>query len=200
MKVQDIFTDNKTNVFVIADGNSNNQLEWTIEPTDYKLIPEEENNYFVRAHEVSADKTQDCFISITTPERIAETVIKLTNGKVMVESIYDQTNSIVPAIASECFGDYELFYAKSNPEIGINILKNALTMATNKNVVAEDLGYILRDENRTQEAISAFEQSEQFGPSSEFTYLELSQLYDSLGQKDKAKEYADKFKANGGIE
>uniref|UniRef100_UPI00404B2401 tetratricopeptide repeat protein n=1 Tax=Flavobacterium sp. TaxID=239 RepID=UPI00404B2401 len=136
-----------------------------------------------------------------TPERIAEIVIKQnSNGQTILENIYDLEKSIIPAIASDCFGDYELFYAKENPQIGIDILKSGITKATNKNVVAEDLGYILRDEGRNEEAVEAFKISEENGPSSEYTFWELAGLYEQLGQIAKQAEYKQKYKDNGGID
>ena len=201
MKLRDIYKDGLTKVFIVIEQDDDNELNWTVEPTDYELIPEEENYYFVKAYEVSQNGKTDCYIGVMTPERIAEVVIKQnSNGQTEIESIYDQEKSIIPAIASDCFGDYELFYSKENPQLGIDILKSAITKATNKNVVAEDLGYILRDEGRVKEAIEAFKISEENGPSSEYTFLELARLYEQLGQLDKQTEYRQKYKDNGGID
>ena len=201
MKLKDIFSDNKTKVFVVTDQANEDELYWTIEPTDFDLLPEEENIYYLKAFQVLTDNTSDCYIGIMTPERIAETVVKKEpSGQIVAESIYDQEQTIIPAVASDCFGNYELYYAKENPQIGIDVLKGGLEKAINKNVVAEDLGYILRDEERIEEAIEAFKISEQNGPSSEYTYLELSRLYKRLGQKSLQLEYENKFKNNGGIE
>lgn len=201
MKIKDIFTDRQTKVFLVTDQDNDNELTWTIEPTDFELIPNDENVYFAKAKQVFPDKTIDCFIGVMTPERIAETVIKLNaQGQTIAESIYDQQNTVIPAVASDCYGDYTLYYSKEDPQVGIDILRNGLSIATNKNVVAEDLGYILRDEEKTKEAIEAFSISEQFGPSSEYTFLELSRLYRELGQTDKHLEYQQKFKDCGGIE
>lgn len=201
MKLKDIFNDINTKVFVVTDQDDDNELNWTIEPTDFELLPDEENLYFTKAKQVFSDKTSDCYIGIMTPERIAETVIKRNaKGETNAESIYDQEQTIIPAVASDCFGAYELYYAKENPQIGIDILKDGLTKATNKNVVAEDLGYILRDEGRIEEAIEAFKISEKYEPSSEYIYLELSNLYKELGQADEELKYKQKFKDNGGIE
>jgi tetratricopeptide (TPR) repeat protein len=201
MKLKDIFNDINTKVFVVTDQDDDNELNWIIEPTDFELLPEEENLYFTKAKQVFSDKTTDCYIGIMTPERIAETVIKRNaNGQTNAESIYDQEQTIIPAVASDCFGVYELYYAKENPQIGIDILKDGLTKSTNKNVVAEDLGYILRDEGRVEEAIEAFKISEKYEPSSEYIYLELSNLYKELGQADEEQKYKQKFKDNGGIE
>lgn len=201
MKLRDIYKDGLTKVFIVTEQDDDNELNWTVETTDYELIPEEENYYFVKAYEVSQNGKTDCYIGVMTPERIAEVVIKQnSNGQTEIESIYDQEKSIIPAIASDCFGDYELFYSKENPQLGIDILKSAITKATNKNVVAEDLGYILRDEGRVKEAIEAFKISEENGPSSEYTFLELAGLYEQLGQLDKQTEYRQKYKDNGGIE
>ena len=201
MKLKDIYKEINTNVFIVTEQDDDNELNWTIESTDFELIPEEENYYFVKAFEISENEKTDCYIGIMTPERIAEIVIKQgSNGQTKVESIYEQVKSIIPSIASECFGDYELYYSKENSQIGIDILKSGLTLATNKNVVAEDLGYILRDEGRIEEAIEAFKISEENGPSSEYTFLELAGLYEQLGQLDKQTEYRQKYKDNGGID
>lgn len=201
MKLKDIFLDNKTRVFVVINQDDEDELNWTIEPTGFDLIPEEENFYYVKAYQVSPDNTSDCYIGILTPERIAETVVKRgTSGQIVTESIYDQEQTVIPAVASDCFGDYELFYAKENPQIGIGVLKDGLEKAINKNIVAEDLGYILRDEERIEEAIEAFKTSEQEGPSSDYIYLELSRLYRDIGQTDNELKYKQIFKENGGIE
>ena len=201
MKLKDIYKERNTNVFIVTEQDDDNELNWTIEATDFELIPEEENYYFVKAFEIFENEKTNCYIGIMTPERIAEIVIKQdSNGQTKVESIYDQEKTIIPSIASECFGDYELFYSKENPQIGIDILKSGLTIATNKNVVAEDLGYILRDEGRIEEAVEAFKISEENGSSSEYTFWELAGLYEQLGQEDKQKEYERKYKDNGGID
>ncbi len=201
MKLSDIYKDRITKVFIVTEQDDENELIWTIEATDFAIIPEEENYYFVKAFEVSENNKAACYIGIMTPERTAEIVIKQnSDGQTEVESIYDQEKSIIPSIASECFGDYELFYSKENPQVGIDILESGLKIATNKNVVAENLGYILRDEGRIEEAIEAFKISEENGPSSEYTFWELAGLYEQLGQIDKQTEYKQKYKENGGID
>ena len=201
MKVKDIFADSKTKIFVVTNNDSENELNWEIEPTNFELLPEEENSYFVKALQVRSNSTTDCFLEIDTPERIAEIVIKKTaSGKTVVNNIYDMKSTVIPAVASDCFGDYELYYAHENPQIGIDILKNGLAKATNKSSVAEDLGYILRDEGRIEEAIKAFKISEENEPSSEYTYWELSMLYKELGQTTEELKYKQKYKDNGGKE
>lgn len=201
MKVKDIFSDTNTKIFKVTNNEDDNELLWTIEPTNLQLIPYDTEFYFVKAIQTLPNSTIDCFINITTPERIADFVVKLdSNGQTVIENFYEQVNSVIPAIASDCFGDYELYYSKENPQIGIDILKCGLTKATNKNIVAEDLGYILSDEGRIEEAIEAFKISEENEPSSEYTYWELAGLYEQLGQIDKQLEYIKKYKDNGGID
>ena len=200
MKLRDIFTDKNTKIFLVTDDDKESGLDWTIEPTDFELIPDEIETFFVRAKQVYIDKTVDCFLSIVTPERITDFVVKIDkNNKVIVENFSDQENSVIPVIASDCFGNYELFYAKENPQLGIDILKDGLTKSLTKNVIAEDLGYILRDEERTKEAIYAFLISEQNEPSSAYIFGELAQLYGQLGQTEKQFEYEQKYEENGGI-
>ena len=42
MKLKDIFSDNKTRVFVVTNQDDEDELNWTIEPTDFDLLPKEE--------------------------------------------------------------------------------------------------------------------------------------------------------------
>jgi tetratricopeptide (TPR) repeat protein len=194
MKLKDIFTDKHlTQVFSVSDNDNENPFKWTIEPTDHVVVPYEEGHFILAAKQVFADRIVDCYVNLITPERISEIVFKLVGGKVVAENIYDQEATIVPSVASNCYGDYELYYAKENPQIGIDILKEGLTRSNNKTVIAEDLGYILRDEKRFEEAIQAFEISATPTPSSEYIYYELAQLYNQIGDKEKALEYQNKF-------
>lgn len=195
MKVKNIFSDLQTKVFVVTNQDDENELNWIIKPTNFELLPEEENYYFIKAYQFFSDHIKDCYLGIITPERIAETVvIKTSNEQIKVENIYDIKYSIVPAVASECFGNYELFYSKDNSKIGIDVLREGLAKAINKNIVAEDLGYILRDEGCITGAIEAFKISEKDGSSSNYIYLELSKLYKQLGQIEESLKYEEKFR------
>ncbi|SKB44319.1 hypothetical protein SAMN05660226_01338 [Parapedobacter luteus] len=42
MKLKDIFSDNKTRVFVVTNQDEGDERNWIIEPTDFDLLPEEE--------------------------------------------------------------------------------------------------------------------------------------------------------------
>ena len=82
MKLRDIYKDGLTKVFIVIEQDDDNELNVTVEPTDYELIPEEENYYFVKAYEVSQNGKTYCYIGVMTPERIAEVVIKQnSNGQ-----------------------------------------------------------------------------------------------------------------------
>jgi hypothetical protein len=48
MKLKDIFSDIKTKVFVVTDQSDEDELNWNVEPTEFHLIPEDENYYFVK--------------------------------------------------------------------------------------------------------------------------------------------------------
>jgi tetratricopeptide (TPR) repeat protein len=202
MKVSDLFDKKQsTKIYSVIDDDNDNLLKWKIEPTDLEVIPDQEGHFIVVAKQTLIDKTVDCYIDLITPERTAENVIKLDQkGKVTAESIYDQENTVIPAVASDCMGIYELYYSKENPQIGIDILKTGLIKSDLKTVIAEDLGYIYRDENRVEEAIDSFLTSEKTNPTSEYIYQELAQLYGQLDNKAKEQEYQQKFKENGGVE
>jgi tetratricopeptide (TPR) repeat protein len=197
MQLKDLFQQGQsTKIFSVLNNEDENPLLWTLEPTELEIIPEEEGHFIVIAKQVYEDKTEDCYLDVLTPERISTWVVKMNNGKIIFEDLYDQENSVIPAVPSDCFGIYESYYARENPQIGIDILKNGLTKSKSKAAIAEDLGFIFRDENRFEEAIEAFSISEQRTPSSEYIYDELAQLYRELGQKEKQEEYEKKFELN----
>jgi tetratricopeptide (TPR) repeat protein len=196
MKLKDIFGEGlQAKIFTVTDDDNDNPLKWIIKPTDFVVVPDEEGHFIVSAKQVYANGTIDCFVDLIMPERTSEIVIKLNKGKVVVEDIYEQESTVIPSVACDGFGDYELYYAKENPQVGIDVLKEGLTKSKEKTAIAEDLGYILRDEERFEEAIEAFKISDQTTPSSEFIYQELSQLYGHVGQKEKEVEYQNKFEA-----
>ena len=197
MKFNNLFTDATLNsIYRVIDDMSENELEQSVERTNYKFLPKDiEGIFCVSSKEVCEDHVNDCYLLVDLPERIAETVIKQSIDGIIMQSIYDQKYTIVPAVASECYGDYSLYFANEQPDIGINILKEGLIKSLFKGAIAEDLGYVLRDLSRNDEAIDAFLTSEHEGVSSEYIYLELAQLYKSLGRIDKELEYNTKFEA-----
>jgi tetratricopeptide (TPR) repeat protein len=209
MKLNEIFQNTDCKIYkVINFYDAENIENWLLEQTKYQLIPDPNDTddydayFIVRGFIVSTNKIEDCFIDVCIPERISEFAFRLIDNELVIDNIYDNDKNLktIPAMASECFGDYGLYYAEENPQLGIDILKNGLAVATHKNVVAEDLGYILRDEGQFEEAIESFKISEENGPSSEYTYWELAYLYDELGKTDEAIRYKQKFKEAGGVE
>lgn len=58
--------------------------------------------------------------------------------------------------------------------------------AKNKAPIAQDLGYICRDEGRVREAIEAFSIAIKTGPSSEFIFLERADLLEKAGDLEGA--------------
>lgn len=195
MRIKDVFT-NKTDVYIfdIVKEKSVNPLDWKIKPRKEKLIPDSEAHCIVRAKMIDSNKNvSDCFVNISLPERIVDYVIYKTENGLVYKQTYELSDiDIIPAIASEAQGDYELYYSKYNPNVGIEILKAGLSIANDPSVIAEDLGYIFRDENRHKESLEAFLISEKHGVSSDYIYKEIQDLYIVLGNIEKEKEYENK--------
>ena len=83
---------------------------------------------------------------------------------------------VVPALACEGYGNYELYYSSSNPQIGIEVLRKGIHSAIDKSAPAEDLGYICRDEGQIKEAIEAFTIALNEDPSNPYAADELEEL------------------------
>ncbi|SKB57868.1 hypothetical protein SAMN05660477_00007 [Soonwooa buanensis] len=192
MKLKEIFKANNSNIFQVINDDFDDELEWEIEETKFKVIPDLEGTFYVPSILISEKNYEECYLEIITPERISENVVLSNDKKVSFNLIHDLNAEIIPIVGSECLGLYELYYSKQNPIFGINILKKAFenypTLA-----ITEDLGYILRDEGEYLEAINYFLISEKLGPSSEYIFLELSNLFKEVGNEEKATFYKQKF-------
>ena len=182
-------------IFEIKNDDSDNFLDWELLPLTEEVIKREDGHFFVSARCVENEgKVIKCFINLIMPERIFDFVFFIKEDIIIKKFPYEIEGDIICAVPSEIYGNYEMYYSKNNPEIGIDILKDGLSKTQNKSAIAEDLGYILRDENMQKEAMEAFLVAEKNTPSSEYIYHELGQLYESVGDKNKAQYYYDKAK------
>jgi tetratricopeptide (TPR) repeat protein len=201
MKLNEIFQNNDCKIFKVINFHEPGEQEnWLLEETSYQLIPESNEDlwdalFVVKAFLIeNGSVIEECFVDVCIPERISEFAFRNKNNNFTIENIIEHNLQTIPAVASDQFGDYELYYCRENPEIGLEVLKKGLASSHLKNVIAEDLGYILRDENRIEEAIEMFKVSEAYGASSEYTYWELADLYVALNLKKEELEYREKFK------
>lgn len=181
-------------IYEITNSDSDNPLNWEIRPTELKLIPNNENHYLVKARIIDSDKNIEVgYINLSTPERISDYVIHNMEDPKFNGFHELKNNDIIPAVASDCFGLYELYYSKTSPNSGLEILKDGLTLSEQKSVIAEDIGYILRDEGRLDEALEYFIISTNHEPSSEYIYGEIEDIYRAQGNEEKANEYKSEF-------
>ena len=177
-------------IYEILNSESENPIEWTIKPTTLQIIPKGEGHYLVKAYRI--EKTgiyNSAYINVSTPERIVDFVIYNLEKPQYSDAYGSIDIEVIPAIASDCFGSYEVYYSRYNPELSVKVLKEGLEKSKEKNVIAEDLGYILSDENRHKEALNYFLISEKNGASSEFIIEEIENIYRTLGNIEKAEYY-----------
>lgn len=168
---------------------------WRLRPLDVGVLSDDGSGggfYIVAAlHIVSDRPVADCFLDFSFPERINDYGYFIQGQRLISDYTHRFPGEIIPAIALDCFGSYETFYATLAPQIGIDVLKEGLAHCSRKQFIAQDLGYILRDEKRYREAAEMFELvvAEKEAPSC-FTYAELAQLYAHLGDEKKQAKYA----------
>jgi hypothetical protein len=145
MTITDIFSNTRTEVFRVTNFYEAKGInDHLIEPTEYKLIPENQHDtyIYVRALQVFEDHVEECFMDLSLTDRLPEFVIKKTDNKIFVTPIYDEQNSVIPAIASEQCGNPELYFAKENPAIGIEVLKRGKILKPDSEAIKDDLAYI----------------------------------------------------------
>lgn len=184
----------ETRIFHVKDSDSKDPANWDVEPVFSLILLESDGFFIVMAKNSLPDGTiRDCYMDISLPERINEYAYFYDGKSLKVDYSYQFEGDIICAVPIDCFGVYELFYSKINPGIGIDILKEGLALSQQKHNIAENLGYILRDECRYQEAAKMFQISVDAAPSSYYIYGELAACYQQIGETEKAEKYQKIF-------
>src|SRR5262249_49485922 len=148
-----------TNFFRVVDSSAENPSQWELEPLETDLLSDTDSDglHVMKALNVLPDgSVTECYIDINLPERISDYAFFLMKGAIRCGYHHQFRGEITPAVALDCFGVYELYYSRNRPQIGIDILARGLAIAKRKHYIAEDLGYVFRDERRFQEAAEMF--------------------------------------------
>lgn len=155
---------------------------------DHKTIPRLQYEYvMVAALPAREDGMSRYYMDLWIPERVNDYTLVLRPSGIAVVPTHEVDTELVPALASEDFGVYELYYSRERPELGVAVLEGGLVHASRKAAVAEDLGYIYRDEGRELDAIRAFSISLDEGPSDRLSILlERSDLWRRVGDEGRA--------------
>jgi tetratricopeptide (TPR) repeat protein len=185
------------NFFRVLDAHANHPPDWELEPLPSDLLSDTDSDglHVMKALDVLPEGTiRECYIDINLPERISDYAVFPSKHSLRFGRHNEFLGEILPAVALDCFVLYELFYSRQRPEIGIEILKWGLEIAKRKGYIAEDLGYIFRDERRFREAAEMFKTAVEEGPSSYFIYGELAGAYAELGDAANQQKYFAMFK------
>jgi len=169
---------------------------WEFEPIPGDVVPDADRSGFVviaALNVISKSNVRRCYMDLSLPERVNDYVYFVSENEIHYAHPRKFEGETVAAIAIDGFGFYELFYSRIAPELGIEVLRRGLAASKRKHFIAEDLGYILRDEGRYKEAAAMFQIAADEGPSSDFIYGELAQLYGKIGDAEKQKKYAELF-------
>lgn len=201
MRLQEaIETHPEVRIFRVVDSDADEKSEWEAQIADAPVLSQEDGFFILKAKNILPDGAiQDCYVDVSMPERISDYGYQIRGGVLEARYHHEFQGEIICAVPISSFGVYELFYSKKKPEIGIEILKSGIHSSTKKAAIAEDLGYILRDEGRFAEAAEAFEMAAQEGPSSYFIYGELAGCYDETGNKMLADKYRQMFEHPSGL-
>jgi tetratricopeptide (TPR) repeat protein len=158
-------------------------------PLPWKTVKDRGSDGFfiVKArHVLRPGHWEECLLDLSMPERISDHAYFEDGPSLHRMYTYEAEGDVIPAVAIEAFGRYDQFYSRQDPEVGLEVLRSALPIAARKAPIAEDLGYILRDEGRLSEALSAFSLAISEGASSYFILLERADLYEAVGEHENA--------------
>jgi hypothetical protein len=180
------------------NGDDPRGWEYAPVPGDVLAGADQDGFYVLGALNIrSKTDVRRCYMDLSTPERINDYAYVVDGNEVRCEVPREFGGELIPEIAIDGFGIYELFYSKRAPEFGIDVLRRGLAASRRKRFIAEDLGYILRDEGRHREAVEMFQVAADEEVSSYFVYGELAALYEKLGEEEKHRKYAKLFDRGG---
>jgi len=151
MKLNEIFQNNNCPIYKVINFYDTEKIEdWIVEETEYQLIPESNDklydaHFVVKGFLIEGSNIEKCFIDVCIPERISEFVFRNINDNFIIENIIDNNLQTIPAVASEQYGNPELYYLKENPKLGIEILKKGKEISTNPSAIEDDLTYIYEE-------------------------------------------------------
>jgi hypothetical protein len=183
--------------FCVLDSESEDPREWVLKPLRAELLSSAESHghHVIKSLQVLPDGTvRKCYMNMSLPERISDYAFFVEERLLCFGHHHQFPGKIIPADAIDCFGVYEQFYVKSQPQLGIEILKRGLTASRRKVYIAQDLGYIFRVERRYEEAIEMFKVAIDEGPSSSFIYAEVAAAYGDLGDAENETNYRLMYK------
>jgi len=183
---------------------SDDFTEWDLHPLAAPTLAAEDvddafQGLFIIAAQLvtSGAKPEPCYLDVVLPERIVEHhFIQTAGGIVRGKGRRLLNGTVIPAIGIEAPGIYKLYYAKEDPSVGIETLRTALREGRRKQDMAFDLGLLLRDEKRYEEAVEAFSVSlaeNDTGELAAAVYKERAKMYAALGQVDRSEQDRQKF-------
>jgi hypothetical protein len=182
-------------VFAVEDQESGTPEDWLLRPMPNLTVPSGEGFYILRAkHVLGKGHARDCYVDASLRERIIDYAYFPSGSSAGHSYFSEYCGKVVPAVAIEEVGEYEQYYSRADPEVGISVLREGLHVARQRAPIALDLGYIFRDEHRYQEAIDAFTIVIEEGPSCCRVFLdERADLLDRIGEHAKAKADRDRL-------
>src|SRR5580765_4010924 len=124
----------------VLSSDGEQKSEWDVEIADAPILSQEDGFFILKAKNILPDGTiRDCYIDISMPERISDYAYRIHEGSLDVRYHHEFEGEVVCGAPISSFGVYELFYSKTKPEVGIEVLQGGLRSSEEKAAIAEDL-------------------------------------------------------------
>ncbi|MBK7009817.1 MAG: hypothetical protein IPH36_14895 [Saprospiraceae bacterium] len=137
-------------IMEISDSEDKNPLNWSILPIEEEKVIPNDGHFLVISKQILENEERTCWIEISMPEMISDHVftIDAKNSKIVVNEYHALADKVVPNKLSNTLTNYEFYYTRVKPIIGIEILIKEIENVLEKGSICEYLGYIFRDEKR----------------------------------------------------
>src|SRR4051794_36892515 len=97
--------------FRVVDSSAQDPAEWKLEPLETDLLSDRDSDgvHVMKAlNLLPDDSARECYMDMSLPERISDYVFFVENGSLRFGYHHEFPGQIIPAVALDCFGVYEL--------------------------------------------------------------------------------------------
>ena len=160
-----LFVDPEALIFQVHlddDWHDDNCLDWNVEEIKAPILAAEyardavlDGEFILKAQMISASQPHEiCYLGITMPEGILNNTYTREGTQIVKERRNRWPGKeAIPLVAIDKYIDYEVYYSKIDPEVGLRVLRNAFSIAKTSWAIAHAMARILTYEKRYQEAV-----------------------------------------------
>ena len=125
MRLQEAIIANPTvRIFRVDKLGERPEENGTLNQWTPQFLREQDGFFIIQAKNILPDGSiRDCYIDVSLPERISDYAYCVRGGSLEARYHHEFEGEIICAVPISSFGVYGSFYSKTQPNVGIEVLK-----------------------------------------------------------------------------